>query len=77
LASGAAVAPLAARAAERWRPEFAWQWAAVHRRVVGRRQTVCRGAAAVLRRPWLTRLMVRLLNRAPMLAAPVIGCLNL
>jgi flavin-dependent dehydrogenase len=77
LASGAAVAPLAARAVERWRPELVRQWAAVHRRVVSRRQTVCRTAAAVLRRPWLTRLMVRLLSRAPMLAAPVIGCLNL
>ena len=38
--------------------------------VVGRRQTVCRAAAAVLRRPWLTRLVVRLLAQAPVLAAP-------
>jgi flavin-dependent dehydrogenase len=77
LASGKAVAPLAARAAERWQPELVQQWAAIHRRVVSRRQTVCRGAAAVLRRPWLTRLMVRLLSRAPVLATPVIACLNL
>ena len=77
LASGTAVAPLAVRAVERWRPELIQQWAAIHRRVVSRRQTVCRAAAAVLRRPWLTRLMVRLLGQAPMLAAPVIGCLNL
>jgi menaquinone-9 beta-reductase len=77
LASGTAVAPLAARGAERWRPELVRQWAAVHRRVISRRQTVCRAAAAVLRRPWLTRLMVDLLSRAPVLAAPVIGCLNL
>ena len=53
LASGVAVAPLAARAVERWRPELARQWADLHRRVVGRRQVVCRAAAAVLRRPWL------------------------
>ncbi len=77
MASGAAVAPLAARAVERWRPEFITQWARIHRRVVSRRQTVCRAAAAVLRRPRLTRLLVRLLSQAPMLAAPVIGRLNL
>jgi menaquinone-9 beta-reductase len=77
LASGMAVAPLAARAAERWTPNLIQQWVAIHHRVVGRRQTVCRAAAAVLRRPWLTRLMVRLLSQAPRLAVPVISRLNL
>ena len=76
LASGAAVAPLAARAAVRWRPELAQRWAAAHRRVVARRQVVCRAAAAVLRRPWLTGLAVRLLSAAPALAAPVVRFLN-
>ena len=76
LASGAAVAPLAARAAERWRPELARQWVGVHRRVVARRQYLCRAVAALLRRPWLTGLAVRLLSSAPGLAAPVIRCLN-
>ncbi len=73
LASGTAVAPLAA---ERWRPELARQWTDLHGRIVGRRQTVCRTAAAVLRRPWLTRLVVRLLAHAPGLAAPVVRLLN-
>jgi flavin-dependent dehydrogenase len=77
LASGTAVAPLAAAAVERWRPELIQQWTAIHHRVVSRRQIVCRAAAAVLRRPWLTRPVVRLLGQAPMLAAPVIACLNL
>ena len=76
LASGAAVAPLAVRAAERWRPEMARQWAELYGRVVGRRQYVCRAAAAVLRRPWLTRLVVRLLGHAPGLAGPVVRWLN-
>jgi flavin-dependent dehydrogenase len=76
LASGAAVAPLAACAVEQWRPELAQQWADLHRRIVGRRQGVCRAAAAVLRRPWLTRLVVRLLGHAPALAGPVIRRLN-
>ena len=76
LASGAAVAPLAARAAEQWRPEMAQQWTDLHRRIVGRRQGLCRAAAAVLRRPWLTELAVRLLARVPALAGPVIRRLN-
>ena len=38
LASGAAVAPLAARAVT-WRPELARRWADLHSRVVGRRQS--------------------------------------
>ena len=77
LASGTAAAPIAARGAEQWRPELIRQWTLAHRRVITRRQSVCRAAAAVLRRPWLTHLTVRLLRRAPLLAAPVIGCLNL
>lgn len=77
LASGTAVAPLVASAVARWRPEMIQQWTAIHRGVVSRRQIVCRAAAAVLRRPRLTRLVVRLLGQAPMLAAPVLACLNL
>jgi len=72
LASGVAVAPLAARAVERWRPELARRWETLHRRVVTRRQAVCRIAAAVLRRPRLIGLFVRLLAGAPMLAYPVV-----
>jgi flavin-dependent dehydrogenase len=75
LAAGAAVAPLAARAAERWRPGLAGRWAGEYRRVVGR-QVACRAAAAVLRRPWLVRLLVRLLARAPALAAPYLRLLD-
>jgi flavin-dependent dehydrogenase len=73
LAAGAAVAPLAAEA---WRPALAARWEAVYRRVVGRRQFVCRAAAAVLRRPWLAGALIRLLAVAPSLAAPVLALLN-
>ena len=76
LASGVAVAPLAARAAQEWRPDLAQQWAQLHRRIVGQRQGVCRAAAAVLRRPWLTRLAVRVLAQVPALAGPVIRSLD-
>ena len=76
LAAGAAVAPVAAQAAERWRPELARRWADRHARVVGRRQFVCRAAAAVLRRPWLIRLVVQALGRAPWLVVPFLRLLN-
>jgi flavin-dependent dehydrogenase len=76
LAGGLAVAPLAAEAARRWRPSLARAWAATYRRIVVRRQHVCRAAAAVLRRPLLARALVRLLARAPALAIPVLRHLN-
>jgi 2-polyprenyl-6-methoxyphenol hydroxylase-like FAD-dependent oxidoreductase len=76
LASAAALAPLAAAASRHWRPEMAGRWAALHRRVVGRRQGPCRAIAAVLRRPFLTRLAVAALARAPALALPVLHYLN-
>jgi flavin-dependent dehydrogenase len=76
LASAAAVAPLADRAARRWDPSVGRRWAALYRRVVAGRQTTCRIAAAVLRHPRLTRAVVRVLGRLPGLAAPVIDRLN-
>jgi flavin-dependent dehydrogenase len=76
LASGAAVAPLAHRATGGWDPGLARAWCDLHRRTVGRRQWTCRAVAALLRRPALTRLMVRALARLPALAAPVVGYLN-
>jgi flavin-dependent dehydrogenase len=76
LAGGAALAPLAARAARAWDPTLEAQWAARYRRVVSHRQGVCRAVAAVLRRPWLTRLAVGLLRLVPSLAVPVVRRLN-
>jgi flavin-dependent dehydrogenase len=71
LAAGLAVAPLAVRAAERWQSGLTSEWGSVYRRLVGRRQVFCRVVAAVLRTPLLTRAMIHLLARAPILAAPV------
>jgi menaquinone-9 beta-reductase len=76
LAAGAAVAPLAARAAGRWHPALAGEWRRLYRRLLGRRQLVCRAVAAVLRSPGLTRLVVRLLGHAPALAVPVVRYLG-
>jgi menaquinone-9 beta-reductase len=76
LAAGAAVAPLAARAARRWHPALAHEWAALYNRVVARRQLACRAASAVLRRPWLARALIRVLARLPALARPVVRHLH-
>jgi flavin-dependent dehydrogenase len=76
LAAGAAIAPLAARAATAWHPSLIRRWAETYQRIVGRRQLVCRAAAAVLRRPWLVRLTIHLLAALPILSAPVVALLN-
>jgi flavin-dependent dehydrogenase len=71
LAAGRAIAPLAARAAHHWRPQLAPQWEATYRRLLGRRQFVCRAIAAVLRSPRLTRMLIRLLALVPAVATPL------
>ena len=52
LASAQAIAPLALQAIERWDPRLARPWSTLHRRLIGRRQLVCRavrdGAAPAL-----------------------------
>ncbi|HEY7310937.1 MAG TPA: FAD-dependent monooxygenase [Gemmataceae bacterium] len=77
LASARAVAPLAARAVQRWHPKLTWEWGEAYRELIGRRQLVCRFISGVLRSPHLTRTLIYLLAYAPALAAPVVrylGC---
>jgi menaquinone-9 beta-reductase len=76
LAAAEAVAPLADRAIAAWRPEFVDEWTHTYRRVVQRRQRICRVAASVLRRPWLTRAVIAILAHAPRLARPIVCQLN-
>jgi flavin-dependent dehydrogenase len=72
LAAGAAVAPFAVRASERWQPEWAKHWTALYASLVTRRQGLCRLAARVLRRPVLVRMLLAALAQAPGLATPVL-----
>jgi flavin-dependent dehydrogenase len=65
LASARAIAPLAARAIERWDPRLTREWEDLHGRVVRRRQVLCRAAAGILRRPWLTRAAFEVIARLP------------
>jgi flavin-dependent dehydrogenase len=76
LASGAAVAPLAAQAVRAWDRAIERHWEAVHRRLVVRRQRVCRVVAAGLRRPLLARGLITVLAWTPVLASPLIHYLN-
>ncbi len=76
LAAGRAVAPLAARAVKDWHPNLARDWERDYRRLVGRRQLVCRAIAAVLRSPRLMRTAVRMIARAPALATPLTSYLG-
>jgi flavin-dependent dehydrogenase len=76
LASGHAIAPLALRAIMEWSPGLVREWSALHGRLVRRRQLVCRGMAAALRRPALARLAFELIHHTPAAAGLVLGRLN-
>ena len=76
LASGAAVAPLAARAARGWQPNLIREWSKLFFRIVRRRQWICRGLSVVLRSRWLSTGAMRMCTWSPRLAAPFIRWIN-
>lgn len=76
LRSAIAVTPLAARAVQNWKPGLEREWNDTFHREVERRQIVCRLTAALLRRPRLTTMLVRLLGLLPSLSNPVLRRLN-
>jgi len=76
LAAGRAIAPLAVRAVARWEPRLGREWETLHRRVVRRRQAICRAAAAVLRRPCLARAALEVIRRLPVSAGPFLHHVN-
>lgn len=76
LAAAVAVTPIVGRACTRWDPVLAAEWSARHRRIVQCRQWPCRLLAALLRRPALTRTVVRLVRRMPLLAVPLMRLLD-
>jgi len=71
LSSARLAAPLAIRGAHQWQPSLIARWKATYRRKVTPRQTVCRITAALLRRPRLTRQVVRALSIMPWLTRPL------
>jgi 2-polyprenyl-6-methoxyphenol hydroxylase-like FAD-dependent oxidoreductase len=76
IASGLALAPIALRAISGWTPASIREWTSVHRRIVGRRQLVCRAASLALRRPWLMPLAFATLARWPGASGYVLRRLN-
>jgi 2-polyprenyl-6-methoxyphenol hydroxylase-like FAD-dependent oxidoreductase len=76
LAAAVAVVPMASRAVSDWSDRLAQEWTATHRRVIVRRQAICRMTARVLRSPVLCSWVVRGLNWCPALAGPVVQRLN-
>jgi menaquinone-9 beta-reductase len=76
LASGQAVTPLAAQATDRWDPAIERAWSALHGRLIGRRQLVCRMVALALKRPWLASIGFELLAHVPASAGFVLKQLN-
>lgn len=72
VAAATAVVPAAVSAVERWSDALAVTWQRDHRRILARRQRMCRILAAGLRHPLLVRKTVALLGREPSLAAPLV-----
>lgn len=72
LESGRAIAPLAQQAIHHWQPGLVREWTVLHRRLIGRRQRVCRGLRWLLRRPLLVRGAMAVLSRMPSLAEPLV-----
>jgi flavin-dependent dehydrogenase len=76
LASGASAAVLAARAADRWDPALAAEWMTVHRRLIQRRQRLCRVVSRLLRHPGVIRGCLSALGRVPGAATPLVRALS-
>jgi flavin-dependent dehydrogenase len=76
LASAVAVTPLALEASRRWSPQVAYDWEQLYRGTIACRQFTCRQVAWGLRHPLLTRMAIKLVDRHPRLAGPVIRRLN-
>ena len=73
---GKAAEPLARRAIDGWDPSLPREWTSLHRRLVARRQLLCRGLAFMLRHPWLARTGFELAIRAPNVAGLMIQRVN-
>lgn len=76
IASGAAVAAVAHRAARHYSADLPRRWIAERERLLRARMRVCRLVTRSLRHQRLTELNVAVLGHLPFLAAPVIRWLN-
>jgi flavin-dependent dehydrogenase len=77
LSSAEALVPLVQRGVAQWSAQLEHEWASVYRRVVGRRQVVCRVIARALRHPGLIETIVRLAEKHWLSLAPLASYLHL
>jgi len=76
LAGGAVAGHLAGTIMSRPLQEIERAWQREHQRLVRSRQLICRIVTTVLRRPLLTRCVIRLLNYLPDSATPVMRMMS-
>jgi menaquinone-9 beta-reductase len=76
LASGRAVASFARDHIESDSPVHARGWIREHRRLFKNRQRMCHLVTRGLRRPWLAKLSIKVLDRIPALATPYLRWSN-
>jgi flavin-dependent dehydrogenase len=76
LTSAQAVTPLALHGVAQWDGSLSRSWSALHHRLIGRRQRLCRGLAILLRHPRLDRVVFELVARAPDLTRMMIDRVN-
>jgi flavin-dependent dehydrogenase len=74
--SGQAIAPLVWRGVKRWEPSLPRAWVSLHRRLVTRRQYLCRGLATLLHHPGLAHAALELVARVPGVARLMIERVN-
>ncbi len=72
LAGAVTLAPLALEAVGDWDPRIPRRWEALFRGSVYRAQRLSRGVAWTLRRPLLSRRLIRLLHHFPAVAVPLV-----
>jgi menaquinone-9 beta-reductase len=76
VSAAVAVAPIVARAVNRYDEQFERAWRQRHRALVTRRQWICKTMAAGLRHPVLVRTVVAMLSAMPVLARPFVWRIN-
>ncbi|MCT0208057.1 NAD(P)/FAD-dependent oxidoreductase [Synechococcus sp. CS-1332] len=67
-----AAVPLVLQGQQQWSRELEEQWVRRHAQLIGSRQRLCRGLAFALRRPGLSRALLGVVERWPVLAAPLL-----
>jgi menaquinone-9 beta-reductase len=76
LASAQAIEPLVLKGIDRWEPSLQQAWPALHGRLVGRRQRLCRTLAVMLRHPRLATVTFELIYRIPPLSSLIVRHVN-